>query len=87
VVVLQAEAQLLQVIDALIPPGGLAGGLHGREQQGDQYGDDGDHDQQFDQRETAQAPTRGRERRTMWSLLGLVQLSGGREEWIGMIRQ
>ena len=55
VVVVQGQAQLLQVVDALAPAGGLAGGLHGGQQQGDQHGDDGDDDQQLDQRERGAA--------------------------------
>ena len=54
VVVVQGQAELLQVVDALAPPGGLAGGLHGGQQQGDQDGDDGDDDQQLDEREGAE---------------------------------
>ena len=51
VVVVQGQADLLEVVDALGPPGGLAGRLHGGQEQGDQDGDDGDDDQQFDQGE------------------------------------
>ena len=46
VVVVQGEAHLLQVVDALAPPGRLAGRLDGGQQQGDQDRDDRDHDQQ-----------------------------------------
>ena len=55
VIVVQREPDLLQVVDALRPPGGLAGRLHGGQEQGDQDGDDRDHHQQFDQGETAGA--------------------------------
>jgi len=47
------QAELLDVVDALRPAGGLAGRLHRREEQGDQDGDDGDHHQKLDQRESA----------------------------------
>ena len=59
VVVVHREAELLEVVDALRAPGGLAGGLDGRQQQGDQDRDDRDHDQQLDQGETARR-SRGR---------------------------
>ena len=49
VVVVQGDADLLQVVRALDAPGGLAGRLDGGQQQGDQHGDDRDHDQQLDQ--------------------------------------
>ena len=55
VVVVQGEADLLQVVDALRPPGRLARRLDGGQEQGDQHGDDGDDDQQLDQREAAAA--------------------------------
>ena len=51
-VVVQGQADLLQVVRALGAAGRLAGRLHGGQQQGDQDGDDGDHDQQLDQRES-----------------------------------
>ena len=59
-VVMQGQADLLEVVDALDPPGGLSGRLHGRQQQRDQHRDDGDDDQQLDQRESpsAHGPTR-----------------------------
>ena len=50
--VVQGDAELLQVVDALRAAGRLARRLHGRQQQGDQDGDDRDHHQQLDQRET-----------------------------------
>ena len=54
VLVLQAGGRhLLQIVGADRPPGRLAGGLHGRQQQRDQNADDRNHDQQLDQRETA----------------------------------
>ena len=52
-VILRGQGQLLQVVDALGPAGGLARGLDGGQQEGDQDGDDGDDDQQLDQREAA----------------------------------
>ena len=51
-VVVQSQADLLQVVGALGAAGGLAGRLHGGKQQRDQDGDDGDHHQQLDQGET-----------------------------------
>jgi hypothetical protein len=44
---------LLQVIRALRPPGRLAGGLYGWQQQGNQNANDGNHHQQLHQRETS----------------------------------
>ena len=54
-VVLERHADLDEVVEALRPPRGLAGRLHGREQQRDQHGDDRDHDQQLDQGEAGAA--------------------------------
>src|SRR5690606_17306471 len=54
VVVVQGQANLLKIVAALHPPGGLAGLLHGGKEQGDQYADDGNHDKEFDESE---APT------------------------------
>jgi hypothetical protein len=44
---------LLEVVDALHPPRGLASGLHRGEQQGDQDADDGNHDQKLNQGKAA----------------------------------
>ena len=52
-VVLEAEAELLDVVGTLRAPGRLAGRLDGREQQADEHADDGDHHQQFHEREAA----------------------------------
>ena len=55
VVVVQGQADLLEVVGALDAGGGLADLLHGGQQQADQDGDDGDDDQQLDQREAGAA--------------------------------
>ena len=55
VVVVHGQADLLQVVDALRPAGGLPRRLDRREQEGDQDRDDGDDDEQLDQREPAMA--------------------------------
>ena len=47
------EAPLLEVVEALDPPGRLSRRLDGRQQQGDEDADDRDHDQQFDEGEPA----------------------------------
>ena len=52
VVVVDRQADLLEVVGALDAAGRLAGRLHGRQEQGDQHGDDRDDHQQLDQRET-----------------------------------
>jgi len=52
VMVVESQSDLLEVVDALHPPRGLAGGLHGRQEQGDQDANDRDHHEQLDQRET-----------------------------------
>jgi len=44
------QPQLLQVVDALGPPRGLAGRLDGWQEEGDQDRDDGDNDEKFDER-------------------------------------
>jgi hypothetical protein len=44
-IILQGQAELLEIADALGSPGRLAGRLHGRQQQRDQDADDGDHHQ------------------------------------------
>ena len=59
VVVVQGDAELLQVVDALGATGGLAGRLDGGQEQGDQDGDDRDHHQQLDQREAANVAAAG----------------------------
>src|SRR5262249_32289550 len=51
VVVVVGDPELLQVVDALDPPGGLARGLDRGGQQSDEDGDDRDDDQQLEQRE------------------------------------
>jgi hypothetical protein len=48
----QGKPDLLQVVGALSPAGGLAGRLHGGQKQGDQDGDDRDDDEELDQGET-----------------------------------
>jgi hypothetical protein len=45
VIVVQGQADLLQVVGALGPPSGLAGGLDGGQEQADQDRDDRDHDE------------------------------------------
>ena len=45
VVVVDAQADLLEIVDALGAACGLAGRLHGGQQQGDQHRDDRDDDQ------------------------------------------
>ena len=60
VVILHCQRQLLYVVEALDPPGRLAGLLHGRQQQRHQHPDNGDHDQQFYERETTAS------RRSCW---------------------
>jgi hypothetical protein len=52
-VVVQGQGELLQMIDALAPPGGFSGGLHRGQQQRDQNPDNRDHDQQFHQGKTS----------------------------------
>ena len=52
VVVVDGQADLLEVVLALQPGRGLADLLDGGEQQPDQDRDDGDHDEQLDQGET-----------------------------------
>jgi hypothetical protein len=50
------QSDLLEVVLALDPGGGLAHLLHGGEQEPDQDGNDGDHHQQFDERERTLRP-------------------------------
>jgi hypothetical protein len=52
-VVVEGEPVLLEVVDALGTPGGLARRLDGGQQESDQDGDDGDDDEEFDEGETA----------------------------------
>ena len=47
------NADLLEVILALVPPGGFPGRLNGRQQEGHQNAHDGDHYQHFDEGERA----------------------------------
>ena len=51
-VVLDGDADLLEVVGTLSPPGCLPGRLDRRQQQRDQDPNDGDDHEQFDQRET-----------------------------------
>ena len=46
------QADLFEVVGTAQATRGLAGRLHGRQQQADQDRDDGNHHQQLDQRET-----------------------------------
>src|SRR5690606_22835043 len=46
------EGELLDLILALRPAGGLAGRLHGGKEQGHEHTDDGNHHQQLDQGKT-----------------------------------
>ncbi len=50
VVVVQGQADLLQVVDALRTAGRFAGGLYGRQQKRDEHADDGNHHQELDER-------------------------------------
>ena len=52
VIVMQRQAQLLEIVAALHPPRGLPSRLYSREQQRYQDADDRDPDQQFHQRKT-----------------------------------
>jgi hypothetical protein len=51
VIALQPEAELLEIVAALRPPRGFAGGLHRRQEQRHQEGDDRDHHEHLDERE------------------------------------
>ena len=53
VVVVQSQADLLEVVDALGASGRLACRLNGRQEQGDENGDDGDDYEEFNQRESS----------------------------------
>jgi hypothetical protein len=48
-VVVQGQADLLEIVGAAQACSGLAHFLHGRQEQADEHGDDGDHHQQLDQ--------------------------------------
>ena len=48
-----AEAHLAEVARALRPSAGLAGGLHGGQQEPHERRDDRDHDEELDERESA----------------------------------
>src|SRR5207237_6774569 len=50
-VAMEAQTELLHVVEALRPLGSLANLLHRRQKQSNQNRNDGDHDQQFDERE------------------------------------
>jgi hypothetical protein len=58
-VLMDRQANLLEVVDALHPSGCLARRLDGGQEQGDQNADDGDDDQQLDERETASLTAHG----------------------------
>src|SRR5262249_14633733 len=63
VIVVQADTDLVQVVLALQPAGGLADLLDGGHQQADEDGDDGNDHQQFDQREGGTAAVHGTDSR------------------------
>ena len=52
VVVLQGQAELLEVVGALGAAGGFARGLNGGKEEGDQEGDDRDRDEELDEGES-----------------------------------
>ncbi|MCG3775788.1 MAG: hypothetical protein JW395_2632 [Nitrospira sp.] len=56
--VVHGQPELLQVVLALGPSGGLTGLLDSRQQQRDQHCDDGDHHQQFDECEPPSSRSR-----------------------------
>src|SRR5262249_16744982 len=64
VVVVEGQADLLELVRALHARGGLADLLHGRQHQADERGDDGDYYQQLNEREAA-APAAGKATRTI----------------------
>ena len=49
---MHSQADLLEIVDALGSPSGLAGGLDGGKQKRDEHGDDRDHHQKLNERET-----------------------------------
>jgi hypothetical protein len=51
--IVQGDANLMQIVFATGAARGFAGGLHGRQKERDQDADDGDDDQKFDQRKAA----------------------------------
>jgi hypothetical protein len=55
VVVVRCNSQLAEMIEALSPPGGFAGGLNRRKEQCHQDADDCDHHQQLNERKSATA--------------------------------
>ena len=59
VVGVAGQGDLLEVVLALGPGGGLADLLHGGQQHADEHGDDGEHHQQLDQREGRARSHRG----------------------------
>jgi hypothetical protein len=46
------QGELAEVVATFNPPGSLAGGLNGRQEQRDQHADDRDHDQQLHEGKT-----------------------------------
>ena len=60
VVAVGRQTDLLEVVRAADPGGGLADLLDRGQQQSDQDGSDGDHDQQLDERKRPSLPTRSR---------------------------
>ena len=51
-VVVQGEADLLEIVGAVLASRSLASTLHCGEQQADEHANNRDHDEEFDQRET-----------------------------------
>src|SRR5207253_2777395 len=60
VVAVTGQADLLEVVQALVAVGRLADLLHRRDEQANEDGDNGDHHQQLDQREAGSASLSGK---------------------------
>ena len=83
VVVVARQRDLLEVVGALHPRGGLADLLHRGQQQADQDRDDGDDDEQFDQREGAVRgrPAAGGDGRESRRISERVAVSNNESRW------
>ena len=57
-VILESDAELFEIVQALRPPRRFTGALNGRQQKRDQHADNRDDDEQFDERKGGSCRTR-----------------------------
>jgi hypothetical protein len=79
VVVVEGQAELLEIVAAAGRAGALARRLDGRQEEADERADDGDDDEQFDEREPRRSPRLGRKASHGQESSGRFQSGGARQ--------